>query len=232
MRVLLVSATSFEVQPTLRSSGYQGEFSSRLGVPGEEYSLPAFDCLITGVGQLQCAAWLARVLSQRRYDIVIQAGIAGSFRDTYPHRAVVLVAEEVIADLGAESPQGFLDIFDMGLIPRDQQPFSGGLLRATVPDCFNAMTLPRVRSVTVNRVLSDPRSIGWIEGRYEPDIVSMEGAAFFYTCLTHGVSCAQIRAISDRVGPRDTSTWDIPGAIEALNVTLVDLLRQCANQPG
>jgi len=145
---------------------------------------------------------------------------------------VVLVGEEIIADLGAESPQGFLDIFDMGLIPRDQQPFSGGLLRTTLPDCVKTMNLPSVRSVTVNRVLSDPRSIGWIEGRYEPDIVSMEGAAFFYTCLIHGLPCAQIRAISDRVGPRDTSTWDIPGAIEALNARLVELLRLLANQPG
>lgn len=232
MKVLLVSATTFEVQPTLQNSGYQGVFSSRLGTPGEELSLPTFDCLITGVGQLQCAAWLARVLTQKRYDLVLQAGIAGSFRDTYPHRSVVLVGEEVIADLGAESPHGFLDIFDMGLIPRDQRPFSGGVLRTTIPHWIDTMNLPSVRSVTVNRVLSDPRSIGWIEGRYEPDIVSMEGAAFFYTCLTHGVPCAQIRAISDRVGPRDTSTWDIPGAIEALNVRLVELLRLSANQPG
>jgi futalosine hydrolase len=80
--------------------------------------------------------------------------------------------------------------------------------------------------VTVNRVLSDPRSIAWVEERYAPDVVSMEGAAFLYTCLMHEVPCVQLRAISDRVGPRDTSTWDIPGAVAALNKELGAVLQK------
>jgi futalosine hydrolase len=117
MKALLVTATTFEVQPTILEAGFDGDFSSRLGTPGDEFSLSQFDCLVTGVGQLQCAAWLSKVLSQRRYDVVVQAGIAGSFTDRYPHRSVVLVEEEIVSDLGAETPKGFLDIFEMGLVP-------------------------------------------------------------------------------------------------------------------
>lgn len=228
MQVLLVSATTFEVQPTIIDAGFSGTFSSRLGAPGEQYSLSLFDCLVTGVGQLQCAAWLSKVLSQRRYDVVVQAGIAGSFTDRYPHRSVVLVEEEILCDLGAETHEGFLDIFEMGLISRDQRPFSEGILRTRPLNCLEGCDLPRVRGVTVNRVLSDPRSIAWVEGRYDPDVVSMEGAAFLYTCLVHQVPCVQLRAVSDRVGPRDTSTWDIPGAVVELNKELGTLLRTLA----
>jgi futalosine hydrolase len=225
MKVLLVTATSFEVQPTIIDAGFRGAFSSRMGAPGEKHSLPLFDCLVTGVGQLQCAAWLSKALSQTRYDVVIQAGIAGSFTERYPHRSIVLVEEEIVSDLGAETPEGFLDIFEMGLVSRDQRPFSNGVLRARPLKCLEALPLPRVRAVTVNRVLSDPQSIAWVQERYEPDIVSMEGAAFLYTCLMHQVPCVQMRAVSDRVGPRDTSTWDIPGAVASLNKELSDILR-------
>lgn len=231
MKVLLVTATSFEVQPTIIDAGFRGTFSSRMGAPGEEYSLPLFDCLVTGVGQLQCAAWLSKALSQKRYDVVIQAGIAGSFTERYPHRSVVLVEEDIVSDLGAETPQGFLDIFEMGLVSRDQQPFSNGTLRQPPLKFLDDIYLPRVRAVTVNRVLSDPESIAWVQGRYEPDIVSMEGAAFLYTCLMHQVPCVQLRAVSDRVGPRDTSTWDIPGAVAALNKELSALLRALTSRP-
>ena len=162
----------------------------------------------------------------------MQAGIAGSFSDRYPHRSVVLVEEEILSDLGAESPDGFMDIFEMGLVPRDQRPFEGGVLRGVTPSVLDQFGIPKVRSVTVNRVLSDAQSIAWIEGRYEPDIVNMEGAAFLYTCLMHGVRCVQIRAISDRVGPRDRSTWDIPGAVKALNTRLQDIMNLLTNQPG
>jgi futalosine hydrolase len=231
MKVLLVTATSFEVQPTLVDAGFDGTFSSRMGAPGEEYSLPLFDCLVTGVGQLQCAAWLSKTLSKIRYDVVIQAGIAGSFTDRYPHRSVVLVEEEIVSDLGAETPQGFLDIFEMGLLSRDQRPFSNGVLRPRSLRCLDDLHLPRVRGVTVNRVLSHPQNIAWVRQRYEPDIVSMEGAAFTYTCLMHQVPCVQLRAISDWVGPRDTSTWDIPGAVGALNKELSGLLRLVTTRP-
>lgn len=232
MKALLVSATTFEVSPTLVSAGCDENLCRGLGTAGEERTLGAFDFLVTGVGQLQCAAWLSKVLSQRRYDVVVQAGIAGSFSDEYPHGSVVLVNEEIVSDLGAESPDGFLDVFEMGLVPRDQRPFSAGVLRVSIPPIFESLSLSRVRSVTVNRVLSDARSIAWIEGRYEPQVVNMEGAAFFYTCLMHSVPCVQIRAVSDRVGPRDTSAWDIPGAIDALNVRLREVLQIVANRAG
>jgi futalosine hydrolase len=198
--------------------------SRGLGAPGHFVQGDRFDCLITGVGQAPCAVWLAKCLGQRSYDRVIQAGLAGSFTERYPKRSVVVVGEEFFGDSGAEAQSGFLDLFEMGLIERDTFPFKGGALRASDGDLLAARGLPIARSVTVNRTLSDPASIDWVKQRYSPEVVNMEGASFFYTCLTHAVPFLELRAVSDMVGPRDRAAWDITGAIALLNRELFRLL--------
>jgi futalosine hydrolase len=56
----------------------------------------------------------------------------------------------------------------------------------------------------------------------------MEGAVVFYVCNWLGVSCFQIRAISNFVEPRDSSHWNIPLALEKLNKAVLDVLCKLA----
>lgn len=56
--------------------------------------------------------------------------------------------------------------------------------------------------------------------RVAADVESMEGAAFFETCLRHGVPFAELRAVSNEVGERDHSHWDIPLALKRLQSAL------------
>jgi futalosine hydrolase len=223
-RTLLLTATAFEVAPTLISHGVAHKMVSGVGVAGTLLETPEFDCLVTGVGQLQCAVHLVSLLRSREYGLVIQAGLAGSFNSDYYKCSVVVVGEEVLGDLGAEAGTQFLDICDMGLLNPNQPPFQEGVLRNPNGDLLVKTGLPLARSVTVNRTLGTPLSIGWIAGRYAPDIVNMEGAALFYGCLLMGVPFLELRAISDMVGPRDKSAWDIPGSVKALNLKLMELL--------
>jgi len=224
-KILLVTATAFEVAPTLEALGIKDSRAAGLGVSGACFESPLVDCLITGVGQLQCAARLMHRLCSQDYKYVLQAGLAGSFSDRFPKRAVVEVVEEILADFGAEGDGIFLDIGDMGLLPQNSTPFTDGILRVAKPIDLGEPRLPQVRSVTVNRTLSDPRSIGWVSGRYSPEVVNMEGAALFYVCLTRGVPFVELRAVSDMVGPRDKSSWDIKGGIEALNREVLRVFR-------
>ncbi len=226
MKVLLVSATLFEVQPLLQRALPASSFAGR-GVAGQLIATPTFDLLVSGVGQLQCAAQLARVLAHSSYDLVIQSGIAGSFTPTYPKRAVVRVVSEVCADLGAEDNGSFLDLYEMGLLSPDEPPFEAAELHPPELPLGALLMLPQVRSVTVNRVLSEPHTIEWVRRRYTPDVVNMEGAACFYAALIAAVPVVQVRAISDMVGPRDRSQWDIAGAITALDSVLEPLVADC-----
>lgn len=52
------------------------------------------------------------------------------------------------------------------------------------------------------------------------EIETMEGAAFFETCLRHGIPFAEIRAVSNRVGERDHALWDISLALRNLETAL------------
>jgi futalosine hydrolase len=170
---------------------------------------------------------LAELLSAQSYDLVLHVGIAGSFTEQLSKRAAVVVMREAFADLGAEDNGGFLSIQQMGLLSPDEPPFVGGHLHAP-PVVLQALSrLPRVSSVTVNRVLSEKTSIEWVQSSFAPDVVAMEGAALFYVLLRRGIPFVSLRTISDVVGPRTKSDWDIPGAVAVLN----DLLAEALSDP-
>ncbi len=226
MSTLVVASTQFEIAESItREAGLAVE---GLGEPGTIIRGRRCDFLITGVGQLQCGVHVARALSATPYTLAIQAGIGGSFTPDLPIGAAAVVEADVLSDLGAEDNGAFLDLFDMGLLGRDVAPFRQGWLEASPLHYKSLATLPRVRGVTVNRVLSEERSIGWVKERYDPQVVSMEGAAFLYACLLASVPCVSIRTISDMVGPRDKSAWKIPDAVRALEGVLKPLLEECA----
>lgn len=226
MSALIVASTQFEIAESIaREVGMPVE---GLGEPGTILRGKRCDFLITGVGQLQCGVHVARALAGAPYTLAIQAGIGGSFTSDLPIGSAAVVESDVLSDLGAEDHGTFLDLFDMGLLGRDATPFRQGWLTAP-PLHFKALEgLPRVRGVTVNRVLSEERSISWVRERYNPQVVSMEGAAFLYACLLTAVPCLSIRTISDMVGPRDKGAWRIPDAVRALEGVLRPLLEECA----
>lgn len=224
MTTLVVSATSLEVAPLIqREVGLRVEGA---GTPGTLLSGERCDILITGVGQVACAAHVSRALMRGGYTRALQAGIAGSFTHDLPIGTVAVVSEEGFADLGAESHGGFLDLFEMGLMREDVPPFSGRFLVAPPFEATALPDLPRVRSVTVNRVLSEPHSITWVRDRYTPSLVNMEGAAFFYVALLQQVPFIALRSVSDMVGPRDKGAWRIPEAVAALDQVLARALGQ------
>lgn len=226
MSTLVVASTQFEIAESIRRE--VGIPAEGLGEPGALLRGKRCDFLITGVGQLQCGVHLARALSRSSYAQVIQAGIAGSFTPDIPIGSAVVVDEEVLGDLGAEDHGNFLDLFDMGLLGKEVSPFQDGRLKASALQLRSLEELPRVRAVTVNRVLSEERSIAWIRERYAPQVVSMEGAAFLYACLVANVPCCSIRTISDLVGPRDKAAWRIPEAVKALEGVLQPAIEECS----
>lgn len=224
MSTLVVSSTLLEVAPIVeREVGVLGEGRGRAGAL---FKGKRTDFLITGVGPVPCAVYLTRILATGAYQRVVQAGIAGSFVHDIPIKSVVVVTEEGFGDLGSEDHGSYLDLFDMGLLLKHEEPFVNGFLPAPVISLKCLKGLPRVRSVTVNRVLSEAESVAWIVDRYNPQVVNMEGAAFFYTALTFKLPFLAVRAISDMVGPRDKSAWRIPEAVHALDVVLEQVLEE------
>lgn len=182
------------------------------------------DLLITGLGSVATAYSLTKVLTQKRYDLVLNVGIAGSFSGSYPIGSVVAVGHDCFADLGVIEENGFKTAFDMKLLLPNSKPFTAGWLSCPYIDKYPAFkSLPKVKSATVNTITGTNERAEELKKLFAPDIEGMEGAAFFYTCLSEDVPFLQIRSVSNMVGIRDKSKWDIPLALKSLAATLEKL---------
>ncbi|MBK7871496.1 MAG: futalosine hydrolase [Saprospiraceae bacterium] len=165
---------------------------------------------------------MGKVLTTKRYDLAINAGIAGAFNRELPIGEVVEVMSDRFADLGVEEADGsFTDIHTLGLIDPNQAPFQNGELQNPNPGNF----LPTVKGFSVNKVHGFEPSIEAIRQRFPADVETMEGAAFFYACLIENQKFLAIRAISNYVESRNRDNWNIPLAIENLNKILMEIIK-------
>jgi futalosine hydrolase len=228
MNLLLVSATLFEIRPLLVKLPLVSRKDDRLST--YQYKNSFIDVLVPGVGMVPTAHYLGRQLSLKSYDLAINAGIAGTFNKALQPGLVVNVVEDCVAELGAEDGENFLSVFDLGLTDPDALPYRGGKLINEIPG-FGLLSnhdiignLPKVKAITSNTVRGNIESIARIQRISRADIESMEGAAFFFGCLSENIPCLQIRSISNMVEERDKSQWNLDLALKNLNKALWDIL--------
>lgn len=213
MDILLTAATSFEIQPTIN---YLAERDCLIGKN-------KFEVLITGIGSMSTSYWLTKTIEKHRPDMMIQAGVAGSFSNSYPPGSLVLVNEEVTGDLGVEENNEFKDVFDMGL-PQISGPYTGKNLVNTQEELLQRYNLPLVKAVTINEITTRAARIQQLQQKYQPVVESMEGAAFHYIALVEKIPYIQLRAVSNMVGERDKLKWKMKEAIDALNEQLIKMV--------
>lgn len=223
MRILIVSATSFEIQPLL---GFlEQEYIRTSQIAFQKGNIEVYT-LITGVGQANTVYGLTRALARQSFNLVLHAGIAGA-RDlaSYPMGTVVQVVADLFADLGVEEINGtFIPVSALGLSDDNQFPYTKGWLVAAEDSYLPS--LPKVKGQTVNSVPGNWERIQQFEALFNADIETMESAATFLVCLSESVPFLQIRSISNKIEPRNRESWNIPLAIERLNEVLVDFIRQ------
>jgi len=182
------------------------------------------DILITGIGTTFTAFHLTNALHNKKYQFVINIGIAGSLTDELAIGEVVSVVSDEFADLGIEKENEFLTLFDSGFMDSNDFPFEQGLLKAS--ESNGLFDLKKVRGITTNKSHGRTASIAEIKSKFSAQVESMEGAVVFYVCCWFGVPSFQIRAISNFVEPRDSAKWNIPLALEKLNLAVLDVLKK------
>ena len=204
MRILVVAATEFEV----------GDLRSEVGSQKSN-----IEFLVTGVGMVATAFALGRYFATNQFDLVINLGIAGSFDRSIAMGEVVEVTEDHLSELGAEDDDTFLPIETLG--------FGESICKNdTRLSAYTDINIKQVTAITVNTVHGHEPSIKKLATRIQPELESMEGAAFFYACKQTGMPCLQIRAVSNYVEKRNRDAWQIGLAIKNLNSFAIDLLKQ------
>jgi len=212
MNILLVVATPGELAPIAAKFGAASVRDAAL--VRYTYAGHMIDALVTGVGMVATASHCSRALTRDAYDLALNVGVCGSFDPSLEPGTVVHVVCDRLAELGAQDDERFLTIQEMGLLGEDEPPFvKGGLVNTTPPANGALARLAAVRGITVNTVHGNDRSIAVVVERFRPQVESMEGAAFMYACLMHGVPFAQVRAVSNRVERRNRHAWKMAEAI-------------------
>lgn len=205
MHILVVTATEREL-PLVKAGPRGAHF---------------IDVLVTGVGMVVTAAHCARALASARYDAAFNFGVCGSFDRSLAPGVVVHVTRDRVSELGVEDGERFITMHDLGLAADGEivnaSPVSNPVLRE----------LPSVRGITVNTVHGNERSIDAAIARFQPQVESMEGAAFAYACTISGVPYAQVRAVSNIVERRNREAWRLDLAIRNLNDAAFKIL-DCA----
>jgi futalosine hydrolase len=196
------------------------------GIDPDAEPAAAVTAVACGIGPVAAAVCTGRQLASasaigRPYDLALSAGIAGGFAGRAAQRDTVVTTRSVFADLGALTDDGFLDLAVLG--HPDAQSLDSpvaGALAAALPGAVTG-------SVLTLATMTGTDAAGAALAAAHPDAVAeaMEGFGVAAAAVAADCAWGEVRTISNAVGRRDRSTWDLPGSLGllgAVGAALVD----------
>ncbi|GGY52211.1 futalosine nucleosidase [Streptomyces anulatus] len=212
MRVLVVTAVPVERDAVTRAFGGTPQI---VALPGAElHRVGAFDVLAGGAGPAAAAAATAFALASASapYGLVVSAGIGGAFTPLTPLGSLVVASDIVAADLGADTPDGFLPVTALGF-GRDRFAPPPALVRKVAAAAGAAPGTV----LTVSTVTGTAERAGALLAAHPGALAeAMEGFGVAEAAARAEVPVLELRAVSNAVGPRDRDAWRIGDALAAL----------------
>ncbi|WP_419891293.1 futalosine hydrolase [Paenibacillus xylanexedens] len=160
---------------------------------------------------------LAGTGSSPAYMLVISAGIGGGFPGRADVGSLVVADAMVAADLGSQTPDGFLSVDELGfgssIVAADAE--LAARLRHELQRA--GLAVSGGTAVTVSTATGTAETAAELLRRV-PDAAAegMEGFGVATAAQQFGVPALELRAISNAVGPRDRDAWRIKDALDAL----------------
>ncbi len=212
----------------------------------EAQALPQFDnakIVVSGIGAVAAALATQKNILEFGPSLVLNLGIAGAYVGSVLENSVlknmslenksleigdcVLASHSIYAALGAESEAGFLAISKLGFElfkQNNQQQFESFAANSNATELAKRIAVAFGPILTLETVTGSITSAKNILLRYPNALAeAMEGAGAAHAAALHNISFLELRAISNMVGPRDTSKWNVAKALKAL-ATKTDLL--------
>lgn len=215
MRILVATAVPPERDAVARAFA---DPADEVPLPGATlHRIRGWDLLAAGVGPARAAAstagaLTAAALSGSPYGLVVCAGIAGGFAPEAPVGSLVVADDITVADLGADTADGFVPVTALGFGTVSHRP-PNALVRDVV-----AATGARAGTVlTVSTVTGTAERAAELRARHPLAVAeAMEGFGVAEAAAAHGVPVLELRAVSNPVGPRDRAAWRLGEAFAAL----------------
>jgi futalosine hydrolase len=177
-----------------------------------------------GVGAVNAAHAVTLAVVHDKPAAIIVCGIGGAYPSSGLQVGDVACAEnEIYGDLGAQSPDGFLDMKALGfpVVAGSSAPLYNELPMQLFPSSR------RVNFVTVSTCTGTRADALALESRTGGAVENMEGAAVAHVAHLHGIPVGELRGISNIATDRDKSSWKVKQASEAAQHALLAwLLRE------
>ncbi len=225
MKILIVAASNTETKQLSDKLEFVQSINNNYLC--YKYGTLGIDILVTGVGSIFMTYYLTKALSANNYDLAINIGIAGSFDYFLEQGFVVNVIQDQFADLGVEENDNFYTLSEKELMNENIYPFSREILKNQgTYDIDEVDSLIPVKAITVNTLTGSLDSLEKLKNKFKPEIMTTEGAAFFYVCLMEDIPFLQLRAISNFVEIRKIENWNIPLALTNLSDSILTIFEE------
>jgi len=227
MRILLAAATKNEMLPIL-DQFKPAQVAQNLFTATKPSN--TIDFLITGIGILSTGVEMGSHLKDNTYDLAVNLGIAGTYAPSFVPGEVVEVISDGPGGFGAMDEGQYQSVFKLGLIDTREPPWVNGRIVASFQLHFQSLRkLRKVHGLTV-QLMNAESMLNRTDHQHQPEIETMEGAAFFFACHKFQIPCLQLRAISNAVNERDRSKWHNHLAINNLNDMIIKIVGELASQ--
>jgi futalosine hydrolase len=198
-RILIVTAVEAEAEAV------------RSGLPDAAHGVTV---RVGGVGSAQAAAATSRALALvSDYDAVLSVGIGGAFTGKAELGGLLLARRVVAADLGAQSPEGFLSVDELGF---GSSSLDGGRvpgLDAVVGTILTVNTATGTDARAASLMERFPAAVG----------EAMEGYGVAAAAALGELPFAEVRAVSNFIGKRDRDAWRLDLAFAALTAAALPI---------
>jgi futalosine hydrolase len=242
MRVLVVTAVTAEADSVVAglvrfadaglremTGGYELRSHAQYMPSVASVQIPVVDVLAGGVGPAAVASATATALATSPYDppydLVVSAGIGGGFAGRAPVGSLVVSDAIIAADLGADSPDGFLTVEELGFgrsVHHPPAPLTTRIAELLSKDSATPVALAPV--LTVSTGTGTAARTAELTARHPSAAAEgMEGFGVAEAAVAHGLPFVEIRAISNVVGPRDRAAWQIGRALGTLRNAFTSL---------
>ncbi|MEO6836460.1 MAG: futalosine hydrolase [Candidatus Tumulicola sp.] len=168
---------------------------------------PGVETVVTGVGPVEASCTVAHLLAQRRYKLVVNAGIAGALADAARVGDGAIVADDAF-ELGLESGHPIV-------LPAGQRVVDRAHSDPVLVGQLHAKGFAALHGITVARVTSSEETAARLAG-LGVQVETMEGFAVLRAAERAGVPAIELRGISNRVGSRERSGWDFDAGLAGL----------------
>lgn len=196
-----------------------------------EYGSESVALLIAGAGAVNTAGALGAVMAALRPRGVVLCGCGGAFSGWGLIQGdVVFATEEISPQLGVEPHRKGDPVTPLSFLPNriqlDEALAQRGREALVGSEALSGVSVRSGPFVTVSTVTASPSTEEGYRSLYGAMVENMEGFAAASVCRRYAVPLLEVRSISNRVGERDRSRWNLALAFKRAQEAVLTLLEK------